>query len=248
MIARSIIPDLCSDIRQELGVLAKNHRYALLLSNQHQGRLHQLANLYSWWLEHPEVYNLEMAREDPKGLERNIRKLSRIGRRKMKDAWALLSNSPVLPSLDHHLLLGVGKIIDSRNDAYRNVRVSLGLAKYVPPNPLKVNELVSEMIVRAKEIPDPIEASFYLHLRIAGIQPFIDGNKRVGRIIQNRILYEDHLPPPTISPSERGHYINCLEDALAGYQEGNSRPIRSFYEFLASKIKRHLDEALYTLS
>ncbi len=248
MARTNIIPKVCIDIREKQDVLRKNRSYGLYVSNQHQGRLFQLANLYSWWLEHPGIYTSESARDNPIRLERDIRQISREGKFVMKKAWdGLREYSPLLKNIGPRAVINTASEIDSRNLGYRNVRVSLCMPTYAPPNPLKVPELMDEMFEELKSIEDPIEASFYFHLRLAGIQPFIDGNKRVARIIQNRILYENQLPPPTILPADRNQYITLLENALVGFNDGDLKPVREFYGFLGSKVQRHLDEALYTL-
>ncbi|MBI4152470.1 Fic family protein [Candidatus Woesearchaeota archaeon] len=244
----NIIPDLCLGIREKQDVLCKNPNYDLFIANQHRKRIFQLANLYSWWLEHPGIYNSASATKNPLQLEREIRRISRAGKSVMNKAWnGLCEYSPLLQNINPRVVIDTASQIDHCNLVYRNARVSLCMPSYTPPNHLKVSELMDGLFWELKSIDDPIEASFYFHLRLAGIQPFIDGNKRVARIIQNRILYENQLPPPTIMPADRDEYITLLENALVGFNDHDLKPVREFYGFLGSRVQRHLDEALYTL-
>jgi Fic family protein len=90
----------------------------------------------------------------------------------------------------------------------------------------------------------PIEAAIYTHLHLAGIQPFIDGNKRTARLLQDRILFSYELPPAVIPAGEREVYIDLLEQALVGVRNNAVKPQRPFYDYIGGKVNSVLDEIL----
>ncbi len=84
------------------------------------------------------------------------------------------------------------------------------------------NELAraqDEMLEKAGRIEDPFEASFFLLVGSAYIQPYIDGNKRMGRILANAALLERGMPPLSFVELDRRAYILGL---LAFYEIGDS--------------------------
>ena len=67
-----------------------------------------------------------------------------------------------------------------------------GVAVYVPPNPKKVKEYLSELISYLnKKEPFPLVKSFIGHLVFEKIHPFVDGNGRVGRILILSVLHQN---------------------------------------------------------
>ncbi|MGC9309512.1 MAG: Fic family protein [Candidatus Nanoarchaeia archaeon] len=125
--------------------------------------------------------------------------------------------------------------MDQRNTGFRQNRVSLGL-DYTPPNPVRVPELVKKACYEIRESDyHPVEAAAVAHLRIAGIQPFLDGNKRTARLIQDRILEDHNLPPAVIPAGEREVYIDLLEQGLLGLKNNNLKQQRPFLIMLVER-------------
>lgn len=65
---------------------------------------------------------------------------------------------------------------------------------------------LSELCWKASKTKDPFEASFALLAGIAYLQPFIDGNKRTGRLLSNIPLLKAGLPPISFIGVGRAEY------------------------------------------
>ena len=195
----------------------------------------------SFLMEHPKF-------QDPDE-RRGKTKIIRNGIKRLEDAWRYARGIPnIVELLTSESLIKVGRIIDPRNQGFRNVRVSLNLPNYTPPNPLKVPELVEDFLgrIKAKDL-HPIESAALVHLGVAAIQPFVDGNKRTGRVLQNKILYEQELPPASIPIGERQYYIGLLEGAMGAYRNGDTKGQGPFFNYIAAKANVSLDHILRNL-
>jgi Fic family protein len=242
----NIIPHLNREINHKKRLIEKDPEYDLMVANRHNTFLANQANIFSWYIEHPQLRTQIFQKSRTKSqVRKNLASMNSIAEKNSKNAWSFLRQQrPVLKNLDHNLLINLGGIIEDMNQGYRNCRVSLGLADYTPPNPLRVMDHLDSTFEEIKNITSPIEAAIYLHLRIAGIQPFIDGNKRTARMLQNRILYEARLPPAIIHPSEREHYITLLESALAGHRDENKPRMYPFFTYMGSKVNEQLEKLI----
>lgn len=68
----------------------------------------------------------------------------------------------------------------------RNKVVNISDTVYVPSQvPTVLEEMLTNIISKARLIKNPIEAAFFLWLHLAYLQPFADGNKRVSRLAAN---------------------------------------------------------------
>lgn len=80
--------------------------------------------------------------------------------------------------------------------AVRRDPVSITTSSYVPSSDhTELSMGLSELCWKASTAKDPFEASFALLAGIAYLQPFIDGNKRTGRLLSNIPLLKAGLPP-----------------------------------------------------
>lgn len=190
----------------------------------------------SFLMEHPQ-YRDECAR---RGHTREIRE----GINRLDDAWEYLIQScpKVLEKLTPDKLIHLGKIVNPDVDGFRKVRVSLMLPDYTPPNYVRVPEYITDTLQHVKdEDMHVIEKAAFMHMRIAAIQPFIDGNKRVARLLQNKILDEVELPPATIPLGERDFYIGLLERAMCSYRDNKLGGQGPFFSYIAAKVNVSLD-------
>ncbi|CDM60912.1 filamentation induced by cAMP protein Fic (plasmid) [Rhizobium favelukesii] len=80
--------------------------------------------------------------------------------------------------------------------AVRRDPVSITTSSYSPSSDhAELSMGLSELCWKASMTRDPFEASFALLAGIAYLQPFIDGNKRTGRLLSNIPLLKAGLPP-----------------------------------------------------
>ena len=97
---------------------------------------------------------------------------------------------------------------------WRNGPVSLRGFRYIPPNPIKVPDLMNglERWLTASNAPTPVQAAAY-HLEFVTIHPFMDGNGRLGRLLMNLMRLWGGLPWVTIPSTQRVPFFQALEIA-----------------------------------
>jgi len=140
------------------------------------------------------------------------------------------------------LILEVHEIIlkDIESDfagVYRKEQVRILGADFIPPNYLKVPQLMAEYVEWLRSNPEKlgiIELAAKAHYEIARIHPFVDGNGRVARLVMNIVLMKEGYPPMTILNNDRGKYLRSLSAA----NTGNMEP---FILLLAQAVERSLD-------
>ena len=86
-------------------------------------------------------------------------------------------------------------------------------------NPMHVSALMDEVIttinntdVATITTKNAVKHYAKIHMAIAHIHPFFDGNGRLARLISNILLLKAGLPPLVIEKSQRREYIECLAD------------------------------------
>jgi len=112
------------------------------------------------------------------------------------------------------LFIGVDNEIAGklRNELQRNVK--LAGTSYVPPG---WQDLKKEMGNFFKWYKDenrkmhPLELAALVHLKIISIQPFVDGNSRLSRLLMNWILWKKDYPPIDIPIEDLENYYNVLD-------------------------------------
>ena len=240
---------LRTEIDTKVVRLLQKGTYDLKRHNVETNALRELANLYSWWLEHPALRKELLLVEKEEGIQ-GIKRRARCGRKAIEDAWKFLKKETgrdIEGKLSHEVIIETGRIINPDVQGYRGSRVTLGFPRYTPPNPIRVPDKVEELLayLRAhKEDMHAIERAAYLHLALAGIQPFRDGNKRTARLMQDKLLADHSYPPAVIHPGERRIYLDVLEGGLADWQDGKVDGVSRFEDFVASKVNMALDDML----
>lgn len=95
---------------------------------------------------------------------------------------------------------------------YRREAVFIKGSTYVPPNYLKVQEMMEAMLEFINNINNnPIGKAVLAHLGLVTIHPFINGNGRSARLLMNLILLQAGYPIIIVKQSRRGDYLNALE-------------------------------------
>lgn len=120
--------------------------------------------------------------------------------------------------LDVHALV-LDKIEKDFAGRYRNGGVRITGANFIPPNALKVPDLMAELIDWLNGNPDglhPLQQATLFHHRFVHIHPFFDGNGRTIRLLFNLLLMREGYPPAIILRNDRKKYYEALNQANEG--------------------------------
>ncbi len=114
----------------------------------------------------------------------------------------------------HSLVL---KKIDPKNaGAYRKENVFISGAEHTPIDytivPDQMKKLITYFLEKWKHL-HPAERSALLHIEFVKIHPFVDGNGRTARLLQNFELMKAGFPPLVITKENRLKYYNALDKA-----------------------------------
>lgn len=112
----------------------------------------------------------------------------------------------------HGLIL---KGIDPENaGVYRRENVLISGAQHIPPNHVKVNEQMTELMDWYKMNSanlHPVETAAVLHSLFVKIHPFVDGNGRTARMLLNMVLMRSGYVPIVIKKEQRARYYAALD-------------------------------------
>ena len=139
----------------------------------------------------------------------------------------------------HRLVL---KNIDDKNAGrYRIENVMIKCAVHVPPNYLKVPELMEKLIVNYNSWSSyhPIIRAALLHGQLVKIHPFVDGNGRTSRLLMNLDLMNHGFNPVIIKKEDRLKYYEALDKA---HTTGNYTDfIRLITKLEIEMLKKYLE-------
>lgn len=113
----------------------------------------------------------------------------------------------------HQLIL---KDIDNENAGrYRKENVTIKGATHIPPDYLKVPELMEKLILTYNTWSEyhPIIQAALLHGELVKIHPFVDGNGRTSRLLMNLVLMNNGYNPVIIKKESRLKYYEALDKA-----------------------------------
>lgn len=113
----------------------------------------------------------------------------------------------------HQLIL---KDIDNENAGrYRKENVTIKGATHIPPDYLKVPELMEKLILNYNIWSEyhPIIQAALLHGELVKIHPFVDGNGRTSRLLMNLVLMNNGYNPVIIKKESRLKYYEALDKA-----------------------------------
>ena len=83
---------------------------------------------------------------------------------------------------------------------------------YRPPHFRSLNKLIDEFIEWYKSSKlNPIEKSALAHYKLYKIHPFLDGNKRICRLILNKTLLDEGFPLLNISVKKERYFKSLIE-------------------------------------
>lgn len=113
----------------------------------------------------------------------------------------------------HRLVL---KDIDDENAGrYRKENVTIKGATHIPPDYIKVPELMEKLILSYENWKKchPIIQAALLHGELVKIHPFVDGNGRTSRLLMNLVLMNHGYNPVIIKKEDRLEYYEALDKA-----------------------------------
>lgn len=138
-----------------------------------------------------------------------------------------------------HFLVMSG-IADDYAGVIRAGRVRITGANFIPPNPLKVPELLDELIEWVIQNPQKlgiVELISVFHHRFVWIHPFFDGNGRTARLVMNLLLMQWGFPPVIILKVDRMKYYRALNEA-------NSYQYQKLFLLIFQGLEQSLDRYL----
>jgi len=138
--------------------------------------------------------------------------------------------------MDIHALV-LHKIEKEFAGRYRNGAVRIMGANFIPPNALKVSDMMGELVAWAIENPMKLNAvalASVFHHRFVYIHPFFDGNGRTVRLAMNLILMRAGFPPAIILKNDRKKYYDALNAA-------NNGTYAKLFLLMAQATERSLD-------
>ncbi len=130
-----------------------------------------------------------------------------------------INNNAKDKELDLNMILFLHKILISniRDDIagrFRKENEFVKVGKHIAPDPKEVLSLMTKMILDYKSKPkDEIISNIArLHLNFENIHPFIDGNGRIGRVINNYLLIREGFVPINIKFIDRDKYYQAFRE------------------------------------
>ncbi len=161
-------------------------------------------------------------------------------------AWDELKNL-ALPKADftEKNLLSLHEIIlagieQNHAGTYRSSAVRIAGSNHIPPNPIKVPDLMEELFQKTSQLEDPVTQAAKIHHGISAIHPFNDGNGRAVRMAMNFILISAAYPPISIPTELRLDYYAALESADQG-------DFATWQKFIETQLNKEFDFYLEAL-
>lgn len=151
--------------------------------------------------------------------------------------------------LDLELILFLHKMLISniRDDVagrFRKDSEYVRVGNYIAPNPKEVINLLTKALVEynAASHDNIIRRIAKLHLTFEHIHPFIDGNGRIGRVINNYLLIREGFVPINIKFIDRNKYYDAFKEfdgqgATAIMEEIVGRALTNSYHKLLAYLE-----------
>ncbi|MBU2635323.1 Fic family protein [Patescibacteria group bacterium] len=127
---------------------------------------------------------------------------------------------------------------------YRAGQVRILGANFIPPNYIKVPQLMRELIRWFYDKSNKlsvIDTAALFHYKFVAIHPYYDGNGRTARLLMNLILMQQGYPPVIISKIDRKKYLNALYEA-------NKKNFKPIVLLTAISLEKSLDRYLSAIA
>ncbi|MDO8508831.1 MAG: Fic family protein [Nanoarchaeota archaeon] len=221
------------EILRKKQILERNPEYHLHYSNGKKKALRKEANKHSVSLE-LEGYNTSTTQGrkrksfEQKRSQKNLEKAMEYGLNYYQG------------ELTREFIEEMGRKMEPtiNNNGYRTEKVRISGAMWSPPSEEKLEREMDLFLFENNSLDNIIERASHAHFHVARIHPFLDGNGRTAREVQNIILENGGFFPSIIKLSERLEYIHLLDNAVNSYKiaEGNLSAeqldkLQSLYDF-----------------
>ena len=105
-------------------------------------------------------------------------------------------------------------------------------------NPHQIKELLARVLLKAEQISDPFEQSFFLLVHLSYLQAFEDVNKRTARLTCNIPFIKGNLCPLSFTDVPQEDYFKAL---LYFYETNEVQPALELFEWAYKKSCEQYD-------
>ncbi|OZI20259.1 hypothetical protein CAL26_22250 [Bordetella genomosp. 9] len=145
----------------------------------------------------------------------------------------------------HRLLMSGLLANEDALGAIRRRVVTIGGTAYLPSqSPHFLQEHLQMIVEKGMLIDSPSEAAFFLWVNIPYLQPFEDGNKRMGRLLANVPLILRNHAPLSFIDVDTTVYSQAM---LAVYESNDVSIARDLFAWAYARSTRHYAEVLATM-
>lgn len=121
----------------------------------------------------------------------------------------------------------------------REIEVIIGKSAYTPlSNPHQIKEFLALLLLKADQISDPFEQSFFLLMHLSYLQAFEDVNKRTARLSCNIPFIKQNLCPLSFIDVPQEDYFKAL---LYFYETNELSPALELFEWAYRKSCEQYD-------
>ncbi|MBU0722072.1 Fic family protein [Patescibacteria group bacterium] len=108
----------------------------------------------------------------------------------------------------------ISNIRDDIAGRFRKNNEYVRVGNYIAPNPKEIVDRIGKMLIEynAASHENIIKRIARLHLVFENIHPFIDGNGRIGRVINNYLLIREGFVPINIKFIDRKNYYEAFKE------------------------------------
>ncbi len=121
--------------------------------------------------------------------------------------------------LDKEMILLLHKMLitnirDEIAGRFRQENEWVRVGSHIAPNPLEVEPLIARMLAEYQGNADQhiVKRIALLHLTFEHIHPFVDGNGRIGRVMNNYALIRNGFVPITVRYADRDTYYLAFRE------------------------------------